>query len=123
MEVQVHEQSLAQIETATPVSVTCVRLVGDIDGSSAAVVQAQISPLTKPDSNLILDLSQVAYMSSAGLRMLLLIYRQMTNQNGKVVLVGLSEEIQDTMSITGFLDFFQATDTLIGAYGILGVTP
>lgn len=123
MEIQVQEQALTQIETAKPVSVTRVRLVGDIDGGSAAVVQAQISPLAKPDSNMILDLSQVAYMSSAGLRMLLLIYRQMTSLNGKVVLVGLSDEIKDTMSITGFLDFFQATDTLVDAYKLLGVTP
>ena len=48
----------------------------------------------------------MAYMSSAGLRMLLVIYRTIVGQGGKVVLVGLSEELQDTMALTGFLDFF-----------------
>ena len=51
-------------------------------------------------------------MSSAGLRMLLSTYRQVTSKNGRIVLVGLSEEIQDTMSVTGFLKFFTICTTL-----------
>ena len=49
-------------------------------------------------------------MSSAGLRMMLLIYRQVIGGGGRVVLVGLSEDIKDTMSVTGFLDFFTMHD-------------
>ena len=50
-------------------------------------------------------MSGVEYMSSAGLRMLLSMYRQISRQNGGIVLVGLAEEIKDTMSVTGFLNF------------------
>ncbi len=123
MEIQIQERSVSQIDTGAQTPVVYVHVVGDIDGSSAPEVQSKVLPLAAPSSKMILDLTQVAYMSSAGLRMLLSVYRQMSNQNGKVVLVGLSEEIKDTMSITGFLDFFQASDTLDGAYEILGVTP
>jgi len=51
-------------------------------------------------------------MSSAGLRMMLLIYRHATASNGKVALVGLSEQISDTMSATGFLTFFVVCSTI-----------
>ena len=51
-------------------------------------------------------MSQVHYMSSAGLRMLLVVYRTVSGQGGKVVLTGLSQDLEDTMSLTGFLDFF-----------------
>jgi anti-sigma B factor antagonist len=44
--------------------------------------------------------------------MLLVLYRTITSQSGKVVLVGLSEDIRDTMLMTGFLDFFTYFDTL-----------
>lgn len=60
---------------------------------------------------MILDMSHVEYMSSAGLRMLLAVRRQMA-ANGYIVLVGLSEAIKDTMTITGFLDFFTTCDTI-----------
>jgi len=92
--------------------VTIVELIGDIDGSTAPTVQEHILPIAQGGGRILLDLTQVPYMSSAGLRMLLSVYRQISSQNGKVILVGLSEEIQDTMSITGFLDFFTTCDTL-----------
>jgi anti-sigma B factor antagonist len=92
--------------------VNVVRLAGDLDGNTAPNVQAQIMPLAIPKVKMILDMSGVSYMSSAGLRMLLVMYRTIISQSGKVVLVGLSEDIQDTMSMTGFLDFFTYLKTL-----------
>ncbi len=91
--------------------ITVVELVGDIDGSTAPLAQAQILPLAAPGCRILLDMSKVPYMSSAGLRMLLSTYRQLASKNGHIVLVGLSEEIQDTMSVTGFLKFFTTCST------------
>jgi len=92
--------------------VNVVKLVGEIDANSAAVVQQKVLPMSVPDCQIILDLSQVAYMSSAGLRMLLSVYRQISGNQGRIVLVGLSEELKDTMSMTGFLSFFTVHDLL-----------
>ena len=44
--------------------------------------------------------------------MLLATYRNVVGHGGHVVLVGLVEEIKDTMEMTGFLDFFAHFDTL-----------
>ena len=88
-----------------------VKLIGDMDASTSPQVQQEILPLARPGSKILLDMSRVAYMSSAGLRVLLLLYRQATARDGKLILVGLSEDIRDTMSVTGFLDFFTAVDT------------
>jgi len=98
------------IENLQQVSV--VRLVGEIDANSAAVVQQKVLPLSVSGCQIILDLSHVAYMSSAGLRMLLSIYRQISGNQGRIVLVALSEELKDTMSMTGFLGYFTVEDTL-----------
>lgn len=100
--------------------VNVVTLVGELDGQSAPVAQEQILPLAAPDTGLIMDLSQLAYMSSAGLRMMVLLYRQFTSQNCKIVLVGLSDSIQDTMSATGFLNFFVLSDSYESGLKVLG---
>jgi len=92
--------------------ITIATVNGDVDGSTAATLQEQILPLAQAGSKILLDMSNVPYMSSAGLRMLLSLYRKATSVDGKLVLVGLSEEILDTMSITGFLDFFTTCDTV-----------
>ncbi len=93
-------------------NVNVIKLTGDLDGSTAPGVQSQIMPLANPNVKMILDMSNVSFMSSAGLRMLLVMYRAINSQSGKVVLVGLSEDIRDTMSMTGFLDFFTYLETL-----------
>ena len=89
-----------------------VELVGDLDGSTAPEAQGKILPMAEPGAKIILDMSKVAYMSSAGLRMLLVLYRSIAGSQGKVVLVGLSSELEDTMQLTGFLDFFDHYATI-----------
>ena len=92
--------------------VTVVEIAGDIDSNTAPQAQEQVLPLVQPGSKILLDMSGVEYMSSAGLRMLLSMYRQISRGDGGIVLVGLSEEIKDTMSVTGFLNFFTTRDTV-----------
>ena len=80
---------------------------GDIDGHTAPQVQMQILAEMQPGLPLLIDMSAVSFMSSAGLRVLLTTYRQALQAKNKVMLVGLSEEIKETMSATGFLSFFE----------------
>jgi len=103
---------MVDINIDTLDEITMVRLTGDIDGSTAPIAQGKILPLAAPNCRILLDMSKVPYMSSAGLRMLLSTYRQLAAKNGHIVLVGLSEEIQDTMSVTGFLKFFTTCTTV-----------
>jgi len=91
---------------------TVVDIAFDIDAKTAPGLQEQILPLIAAGRPLILDMSRVAYMSSAGLRVLLTTYRQATSSNALLVLSGLSEDLRDIMSATGFLEFFVITDTL-----------
>jgi len=95
-----------QITQRTEGEVAVVEISGEIDGSTAPEAQARILALAAPDAKILIDMSQVEYMSSAGLRMLLVVYRTAAGQGGKVVLTGLSQDLEDTMSLTGFLDFF-----------------
>ncbi len=93
-------------------AVMVAELTGDIDAKTAPEVRDKVLPLIVPGSKILLDLTKVPYLSSAGLRVLLLLYRQVSSKDGKIVLVGLSEEITDIMAITGFLDFFITSDTI-----------
>jgi anti-sigma B factor antagonist len=98
------------VEVVQQISV--IRLTGEIDAVTAVVVQQTVIPLAAPNSKLILDMSKVAYMSSAGLRMLLSVYRHISSSQGNVILVGLSDELTDTMSMTGFITYFTVHITL-----------
>jgi anti-sigma B factor antagonist len=99
---------------------TVVVLAGDIDGSTAPVAQARILEQLVAGETLILDMTGVAYMSSAGLRMLLSAHRSAATKGGSVRLVGLSEDLQDTMAATGFLEFFSTYPSVAAALVSLG---
>jgi anti-sigma B factor antagonist len=92
-----------------------VRLEGQIDGRTAPQIQSRISALIEPGRNIVLDLTDVTYLSSAGLRLLATTQRNVTDNDGQLVLVGLSERIRDTMSITGFLPVFRTYETVEAA--------
>ena len=68
-------------------------------------------------------MTDVPYMSSAGLRLLLSIYRQITSERGAIALGGRRRRDQDTMAVTGFLKFFVVHDTVDGGCRIpVGLT-
>jgi anti-sigma B factor antagonist len=100
------------VNVKTVEQVKVVEIVGDIDGKSAPQAQEQILSVVQAGTKILLDMSRVEYMSSAGLRMLLSTYRQVSSNEGQIVLVGLSEDIKDTMSATGFLRFFTTYETV-----------
>ncbi len=100
--------------------VSIVAVEGTIDGNTAPQAQDEILPLIQNGCRLLMDMSAVDYMSSAGLRIMLLLYRRVSAAGGKIVLVGLSEEISDTMALTGFLDFFATAETRESGLASLG---
>jgi anti-sigma B factor antagonist len=100
------------IQVSETEGVTVVTVDGELDTNSAPIAQQQIVPLAVAGVRLVLDMTKVPYMSSAGIRVLLSTYRQVTGNGGKIVLVGLADDVKDTMSVTGFLKFFQTYDTV-----------
>ena len=103
---------MADIKTSQREGATVVELAGSIDGSTTAAMQEQVLPLVQPGTHLVVDMANVDFMSSAGLRMMLLLFRSVSAQGGKMVLTGVSEDIKDTMSLTGFLDFLTTADSV-----------
>jgi len=102
-----------EIRTHTRDQITIVELVGDIDGNTAPEAQAKIlTQADKPGSKLILDLGGVAYMSSAGLRLLLVIYRKIVGKGGKVVVANIPANIASIMEATGFLDLLMYRESV-----------
>jgi anti-sigma B factor antagonist len=99
------------IEITTSGDISVASLIGEINSGTAEIVQESLLKLVEPGCKILLDMSGVTYISSVGLRVLLLIYRQSSRQEGRIVLCGLTEMVYDTMFITGFLDFFETYET------------
>jgi len=93
-------------------SVTIVELAGDLDSVSAPVSRDELVQLASTGGRVLFDLSKTAYMSSAGLRVLLLVYREASGAGTTLALTGVPHMIRDVMAATGFLGFFTVADSV-----------
>jgi len=57
--------------------------------------------------NILVDCSNMDYVSSSGLRIFLMSLKKITNLNGQFVLCGLQENIQEIFEISGFTSIFK----------------
>lgn len=102
-----------EIKTTTQDEVTIAEISGRLDANTAPQAEEEIMPLVLPDCHLILDMSQCEYVSSAGLRFLLMVAKRFKAvEGGKWCLSGIPEEIMDVMEMTGFAQFFEMFDEI-----------
>ena len=87
-----------------------IGLEGSLDSQSAQEIKDVIFPLTEQGQKILLNMQAVDYMSSAGLRFLLLMYQNMNKSHGNLVLYGLSPRLMDVVEMTGFRDNFTIVD-------------
>jgi anti-sigma B factor antagonist len=97
---------MSTVATEIRNDVLVATITGKIDGQTAPALQSDLTERLTTATSAVFDVSAVPYMSSAGFRLLLLLYRTLAMREGQLAIVGLSDEIRDTMEMTGFLDFF-----------------
>lgn len=80
-----------------------ISLEGRLDTTTAPELESVIRSSLDNVTELILDLSNLDYLSSAGLRVLLLAQKQM-NRKGKMVVRHVCETVMEVFNMTGFSD-------------------
>ena len=76
---------------------------GRLDAAGAPALEAQCKTLIQEGAKrLLLDMAQVEYISSAGLRSLLVLAKAMKASGGTMVLCNLTAAVREVMEISGF---------------------
>ena len=76
---------------------------GRLDTMTAPELEAHLKDRLEGISSLILDITGLSYISSAGLRVLLSTQKVM-NKQGRMVIRGASPEVMEIFDVTGFVD-------------------
>lgn len=86
---------------------------GRIDAAAAPLFESHCSRyLDEGHTTLVIDLSDVDYLSSAGLRSLVAVSRRLRPMNGKMMIVGVRGTVKEIFDIAGFSDLFPMCDTI-----------
>lgn len=80
-----------------------VHIKGRLDTNSAPDLEEELRNSLDGIEELALDVSELDYISSAGLRVLLSAQKVM-NQQGSMKLTGVSDTIMEIFEVTGFTD-------------------
>ncbi len=88
-----------------------IALSGRLDADSAPALEAVLAGGLDGVKELVLDLADLAYLSSAGLREILVAGKAMAAR-GSMRIVEASKEVMDIFSVTGFLNMFDITPAL-----------
>lgn len=93
-------------------AVWLVGVSGRLDQSLTPQLESALSSLLNGGyHHLIVDLSEVTYINSGGLRCLVSAWRQSRQRGGNLALCGLSQRIADVFAIVGFNKVFQIFPT------------
>ena len=83
-------------------------LAGELDTASAPEVEKALAPLLNSNGKeIIIDCTDLEYISSSGLRVLLSILKQAKSVGSRVVLKNVNEVIRDVLELTGFVSIFE----------------
>ncbi|MCE1225152.1 MAG: STAS domain-containing protein [Geobacteraceae bacterium] len=89
-----------------------VALSGRFDSGAAPLFDAWFAQQDKPEINrYLLDLAEVPYITSAGLRSLLKLLKLLEGRGGKLVLCCVVGPVQDLFKIAGFAGFLTICET------------
>ena len=93
---------------------------GRVDGTNASEFQdAMKSEINESDRAVVLDLQDLTYISSAGLRVVLLIAKDLQRQGAKMAACSLSDPVREVFVISGFDKIIPIHDTQDSAIGAL----
>ena len=92
-----------QIKKNIEGSVESIALEGRLDTVTAPLLESEIQGKLDGITELQLDFAKLAYISSAGLRVLLSA-QKIRNKQGKMVIKNVCAEIKEIFEMTGFSD-------------------
>lgn len=106
------------IETRELKHVSVVKISGRVDSATAPDLEQALQDLINTDRNqMVLDLQDTEYMSSAGLRVLVSTLKSAKKSGGDLKLAQLSPRVKEVLDLAGLTPVFNVHADLVEAVG------
>jgi len=82
-------------------------LVGDLDNAASTQAKRGLEPVfERTDCDVVIDCTELNYISSSGLRIILDVFKHTHSNGHKAILRNLSEDVKEVFDLSGFLQLF-----------------
>jgi anti-anti-sigma factor len=100
--ISVHENNIMVLEVK-----------GEVDAYTAQDLnKTLIDLLSQGHHRIVMDVSKMVFITSAGIRAILYAHREAVQLGGEVRLIGPTDQVRRIFEITGFFELMQITDRL-----------
>lgn len=94
-------------------NVMVLKVEGEVDAHTARDLSKTLTDLLgQGHHRIVIDVSGMTFISSAGIRAILYTHREAVRLGGKVRLVGPTDQVRRIFEIVGFFELLQITDRL-----------
>lgn len=102
---------------------TVISIKGRLDANTAPELHKKVTEIVNQgEYRLIMKFTELAYISSAGLRILIITAKMLNAKQGKLVLCELQDNIYEVLKIAGFTNIFNIQDNQKNAEAQFGVS-
>jgi stage II sporulation protein AA (anti-sigma F factor antagonist) len=109
-----------EIHTKKEANATVVTITGRLDAVTAPEYEKAVTVLiTAGETKFVVDFDALEYISSAGLRGLLVTAKQLKGKGGQVRCANVKGTVKDVFDISGFGAIFQMDDSVAAALASL----
>ena len=92
--------------------ITLLKIDGKFDAVSAPAAEKEFtSVINSGVKKIVINLEKVNYISSAGLRTLLIAAKDIKAEKGKIVICSMTETVEKVFEISGFSTIFETCDS------------
>ena len=107
-----------EIELSNEKEFLIFKISGRLDTTTSDQLEREINDhIDQKINNVILDFKNLNYISSAGLRVVLMLAKTMNEKKGKFFLTALNQEVYQVFEISGFLNILTVKATIQEAIG------
>lgn len=79
---------------------------GRLDSTTAETLEKNLLPILEEGKENVVDFKELKYISSSGLRVLLVAAKKLSAGGQKLTIVGMQDHIKEVFDISGFTDLF-----------------
>lgn len=113
MSLEIHEEQVGAVHVVIP--------TGRLDTNTAKLLDERLASVTGAQGcRIVIDMTDVDYVSSFGLRVLLMAAKKVSAKDGRLVLCGLKHDVLNVFRISGFLKILTVVDDRDAALAAIG---
>lgn len=96
-----------EVNSSLKDGVVSLEIKGRIDTTTSPALQNELMKAFQKADQVVLDFTEVEYISSAGLRILLLGHKTAEAKNGSMKIIHVEKSVMNVLQMTGFSNFLE----------------